>query len=165
MGISHSLDFLDRPSVARRTERDAPAPWSTAWVAEVTGATFRQVDWWVRHGLLGDDLQGVGQGQRRRFTPAQVEAVTALAELAALGCRDRWLAAAADAVLERRVAPAGEWLVVPLEGSPQRRPIGAVGAVTGACWMVPLWPCTASPAGAPLDRTASPRPGIDRGVA
>ena len=49
---------------------------STNDVVAATGATYRQVDYWVRTGLVpGQSPEGPGSGHRRRWHPAQVNRV------------------------------------------------------------------------------------------
>lgn len=139
---------LDEPrgrrSVARHADRHPQGdrvPWSTDWVAELTGASFRQCDHWIRTGVLGKHLEGRGSGSRRRFSPGDVEAVHALAALASVGCREEWLGRAVAAVRAGRVDPAGERLVLLLDGTCYRHPIGEYSRAVGPGWMVPLTPC------------------------
>lgn len=88
---------------------------STAWAADRTDATFRQIDYWARAGWLGDHHQGLGSGRRRHFTDADLEVVVALRQVASLGATERWLQHTAEAVRAERVRP-GEWLLVTIAG-------------------------------------------------
>ena len=163
MSAAQMYDRLERASVANRPPRpdnmpqaagNPQIPGSSAWVAQQTGASFRQVDYWVRHGLLGSRLQGLGSGAKRRYQPDDVEVIHALVALAALGCRDEWLAGAARAVRAARVNPAGERLIVELNGNAYRHPIDQPTNVPGPAWIVSL-----SPAEVPTDCTAKPSAG------
>ena len=56
---------------------------TSAEVAELAGVTYRQLDYWCRTGLLGEDLQRpTGSGYPRRFLPDDIRAVAALGLLA-----------------------------------------------------------------------------------
>lgn len=48
-------------------------PFSTAEVVAMTGASERQLGYWVRVGYLPPHLKGVGSGGRRSWTRADVE--------------------------------------------------------------------------------------------
>lgn len=48
---------------------------SSTEVTRLTGASYRQVDYWCRTGLIPGQLAGPGSGGRRRFTPEQVDRV------------------------------------------------------------------------------------------
>jgi len=92
-----------------------PLERSTGWAVDRTGATKRQLDYWGRGGLLGEDHHALGSGKRRRYSDADLEVIVALRHLAALGATEEWLHAGSGAVRVRRVAP-GEWLTVTLDG-------------------------------------------------
>ena len=47
----------------------------------MTGATYRQLDHWCRHGVFGEDYQNPGSGQRRRFNAADILAVAIITRL------------------------------------------------------------------------------------
>jgi DNA-binding transcriptional MerR regulator len=111
---------------------------STTVTQALTGATQRQVDYWIRKGLVGRHLKGLGSGANRAFTPADVEVVWALTQLAALGCSGERLEAAIEPVRLARVKPDGERLVVPLRGPAYRHPLDTPTAIRAAAWMIPL---------------------------
>ena len=50
----------------------------TVAVCEMTGATYRQIDYYCRRGLIPGQEQVIGSGMRRTFTEAQVERVRLL---------------------------------------------------------------------------------------
>ena len=55
-------------------------------VCEVTGVTYRQLDTWIRNGVVevsGDPTPG--NGYSREFTPSQVARISLLARLRRLG--------------------------------------------------------------------------------
>lgn len=106
--------------------------------ARIAGATFRQIDYWIRTGLACPHLRDMGSGTRRRYQAGDVEVLHALAQLSALGCRDDRMAAAADAVGSRRVASEGERLVVLLDGTTYRHPAHEGVTAAGPLWQVPL---------------------------
>lgn len=54
-------------------------------VACVTGASYRQVDYWCRSGLVPGQSEWVGQGRTRRWSYQQVRHVRALKALTEAG--------------------------------------------------------------------------------
>lgn len=56
---------------------DAIAPehvdYSTEEVAEMSGLTYRIVDYWCRQGAISPRVEAAGQGTRRRFSAEQAE--------------------------------------------------------------------------------------------
>lgn len=131
---------LDLPDMRRSVASGgSPGTGMNRDVAQaLTGATHRQQDYWIRRGLLGARLQNLGTGSRREFSTGDLEVLYALAQLAALGCTQQWMAAAADAVRASRVDPAGERLVVHLDGPAYRHPAGSAVSASGPLWLVPL---------------------------
>ncbi len=63
----------------RRTEPD-PLTYSTVEVAELTGATFRQIDYWTRAGLTHPVEHADGPGTRRRFPWNEVEVMAVVVD-------------------------------------------------------------------------------------
>lgn len=55
-------------------------------VVRRSGATYRQLDYWCRAGLFGEQLRGRGSGRRRGFTEEDVKVARGLARLSAAGC-------------------------------------------------------------------------------
>lgn len=53
-------------------------------VVALTGATYRQLDWWCRTGRIPGQEMVIGSGHRRQFTTRQVARVTKLVEASAL---------------------------------------------------------------------------------
>lgn len=152
---SSMYDQLQRAATHRRgTSMDEPRPWSTPWMAQHSGASVRQLNYWIEHGLLGRRNLQAGQGSRRRFTAAEFEVVAALVQLAALGAQHQRLEIAARAVRAARVNAMGERLVLLLDGTCFRHPAGQPISAQGPMWVVPLVPCPFSPAGDPSDGTA-----------
>ena len=49
-------------------------------VLQMTGCTYRQLDWWCRQGHIPGQPDVVGSGHRRAFTSAQVKRVKLLAK-------------------------------------------------------------------------------------
>lgn len=71
---------------------------STPETAEIAGASYRQVDYWCRNGILSpeNNLAGSGGGRNRRFTAEEVAVVAVLVEMSTLGATsDVWLRVAA----------------------------------------------------------------------
>lgn len=55
--------------------------YSTPEVCALTGLTYRQLDYWVRLGLIDPVVPAEGSGTRRRFSPEQVSALQVLARV------------------------------------------------------------------------------------
>jgi DNA-binding transcriptional MerR regulator len=62
--------------------------YTSAEVCAMTGASYRQVDYWARHGFIAGQATGPGTGRQRRWTADQVETVARLVEASKL--RTRW---------------------------------------------------------------------------
>lgn len=52
--------------------------YTTVQVSEMTGATYRMIDYWCRRGLIPGQDRVIGSGMRRHFTDEQVERVRRL---------------------------------------------------------------------------------------
>ena len=66
--------------------------YSSPEVVELTGATARQLVYWVDHGVVAPSLGASrGSGTRHRWSAGDVRTVKVLAELANLGCDHRTL--------------------------------------------------------------------------
>lgn len=86
-------------------------------ICEATGATPRQMDYWARCGVFGEEFQQLGSGSRRPWwKPNIVETVDICVQLSALGAQTPVLALAATVVAARPVVE-GEWLVVDQDGA------------------------------------------------
>lgn len=156
MGINHAA-LMDRAGERTRWRGagDADIPWSTAWVALHTGASYRQLDWWIRQGLVREDLMALGSGARRRFEPADLEIITTLTALAGLGCTGSSMMRAADSIRAKRVAPAGEWLLLTRGGDCRRFASTRAIVLDGPAWLVPVRPASSIvPAGTPAEVSA-----------
>lgn len=91
---------------------------TTREVVEMTGATYRQIDYWCRTGLIPGHRESVGSGRRRRFTEADVRR----ARLVALASR------LSNAPLEKVVAMLEHELTLQSLGREvQAIELGAVG--------------------------------------
>jgi DNA-binding transcriptional MerR regulator len=51
---------------------------TSAQMCRAAGVTYRQLDYWCREGLVRPAVEASGQGSRRRWSRADVGAVTAL---------------------------------------------------------------------------------------
>lgn len=124
----------------------SPDPgYSSSQVCDLTGATYRQLDYWVRTGILRPEYADAhGSGTQRRFAPEQVRLVRLIVRLRELGIGHEALIHAAE-----RVDDAGhaEWcdgyLIVTLDGSPivTIDPIPDVLDLDAAAWVVALRSC------------------------
>ena len=54
-------------------------------VCEQTGVSYRQLDWWIRTGLVSPLNDGLGTGSVRAFTEDDVRQVRTIAHLRELG--------------------------------------------------------------------------------
>ena len=62
---------------------DGDPSYSSADVCARTGATYRQLDYWTRVGLVAPSVSaGIGYGTRRRWSPADVAKVAEVAAVA-----------------------------------------------------------------------------------
>lgn len=60
--------------------------YSTSQVAVLSGATYRQLDYWASNGVLTPTVaDATGQGSRRSYSEADVERARVLAAVSALG--------------------------------------------------------------------------------
>jgi DNA-binding transcriptional MerR regulator len=68
--------------------------YSTTQVAERSGATYRQLDYWARNGVLeGSVTLGNGSGSRHVYSAADVERARVVAAVSQLGATSPILAA------------------------------------------------------------------------
>lgn len=69
---------------------------STKVTAKLAGATYRQVDYWCRIGVLSPVNRAAGSGNVRRFTIDEICVVAVIAELSRLGATgETWSTVAA----------------------------------------------------------------------
>lgn len=95
--------------MTRTRARTAVVEVSSEELADAVGISYRQVDYWVRSGLLRTAAPVEGSGRSRRFTPAEVKVARVVATLRRLGVGapaegDGLLRAVAEAVREGRPA-------------------------------------------------------------
>jgi hypothetical protein len=111
---------------------------STQEVCRRSRATYRQVDYWIRAGVIAPAIASAnGSGTRRAFTEDQVRVVRLVADLAALG--------ATTPVLTRAAAWAS---LHPFEAWHGLAYVDDEGFVStqapgGSCWAVDLAECSA----------------------
>lgn len=67
------------PSAEPKSDPDAPRRFSSSELMAMTGATYRQVDFWCRAGYLQETAHG--SGSARTFTPDEVATVHAVVQL------------------------------------------------------------------------------------
>lgn len=91
----------------------APATLSSVEVCTRAGCSYRQLDWWVRHGAITPTVGANGSGTQRRFTEADLVAVRVATRLSLLGAPARVRIAAAQAAA---VLDVDDWLVVTRRG-------------------------------------------------
>lgn len=116
-------------SIIEAREREV----SSTEACELTGATYRRLDYWCRQGWLGPRQMHVRSGGQRRFTTQDLELLDAIRQLQDVGCcgngpldpsaqaRAAALAAAIAVVRARPVAAGGEYLIVTHEPPRARR--------------------------------------------
>lgn len=61
---------------------------STRDAARISGATFRQLDYWERTGVLTASVPAKGSGSRRYYTDREVHVATVLAALSEACCNN-----------------------------------------------------------------------------
>jgi DNA-binding transcriptional MerR regulator len=54
---------------------------TTPQVCAITGASYRQIDYWARTGMVSPDVEAAGSGSRRGWHPDQLPKIKALAVL------------------------------------------------------------------------------------
>lgn len=67
---------------------------SASYLCEVTGATYRQIDYWCRLGVITPHQPADGSGSQRGFHATQVPPIAAMAQLALMGASADMLRAA-----------------------------------------------------------------------
>lgn len=124
----------------------SPDPgYSSSQVCTMTGATYRQLDYWVRTGILRPEYAVAnGSGTQRRFAPDQVRLVRLILRLRELGVGHDALVDAAARVDD---ADHADWnsgyLIVTVDGAPTVTldPIPEVLDLDAAAWVVSLRSC------------------------
>ena len=99
------MTMTDRTRPTKPT-RSEPLTYSTTEVIEMTGLSFRVLDYWLRTGaVVLVDGNTPGSGGRRRFTEDEVEAIqrlviryrAALADLDEIRSGEAWMQARVNA--------------------------------------------------------------------
>lgn len=99
-----------------------------------SGATYRQLDYWTRQGVLTPVIPASGTGTRRAFSQRQVRVVRMVADLARLGATEPVLKAAAR---DAELLPADYWW-----GMAYVTEDGTLGRVpASSCWAIDLGHC------------------------
>lgn len=79
-------------------------------VCELAGITYRQLDYWIRTGLIAPSIaEGHGSGTQRRFSATDVREVRLVAALMSQGIDQRRIRRALEWL---RDVPSARWLVV-----------------------------------------------------
>jgi hypothetical protein len=106
---------------------------SATEVCQRTGASYRQVDYWCRSGVIEPWVGATGNGSRRVFSEYQVRVVRLIADLAALGAQAPVLRRAA--VCAARIIDWTGIAFVDEDGNITYDPPGK------SCWLVDLGAC------------------------
>lgn len=118
---------------------------SSSQVCALTGASYRQLDYWVRTGIIRPELATAhGSGTQRRFAPEQVRLVRLILRLRELGLGHDAIVDAAARVDDANHADWHDgYLVVTLDGAPTVTldPIPDVLDLDDAAWVVSLRSC------------------------
>lgn len=103
---------------------------SSPQVLHFAGCSYRQLDYWVRTGVIEPERAARGSGSRRLFTERQAHGVRMVADLAALGAPSGVLRGAF--AYSQRLTEWTGLMFVDDEGTLTRNPPG------GSCWAVDL---------------------------
>lgn len=93
-----------------------------AEICRTAGITYRQLDYWCRHGYLGDTLRGQGSGRARPFKAHHIPLAWALGRLSSIGYQGPPLARAASFLHDSSVITKGATVGFDAYGSPVRGP-------------------------------------------
>lgn len=120
---------------------------TTDELARLVGATYRQVDYWVRHGYLTPDRAQPGSGVARIWTPEDLRVAGVVAQLRRMGAAADAVKAAARWLYTVEDLPAVDagWLVLtPLRLFPEPA-VDVVATLDGlerlvgaGAWVVPI---------------------------
>jgi hypothetical protein len=116
---------------------------TTDQVAARVGASYRQLDYWARLGVLSPDVVGAGgSGSRRRWSPVDTAAAQVVTRLARLGAGCEVTRRAADWIYANAwlaEALTDAYLIVELDGTVTPATGSGDWASCGAgAWVVPL---------------------------
>jgi hypothetical protein len=137
---------LEQPVRSITGVRDAAAQrgYSTHEVTTVTGASYRQLDYWSRTGVLQSSLRSAsGQGSRRLYSSDDVRAAAVLASLSTMldqtnGSVSRDARAAAVRLIQND--DAARWLVLTHDSATACHSVGELVAQLvgngGACVVI-----------------------------
>lgn len=111
------------------SDEPARADWSTYDVAWLTGATYRQLDYWIRTAPASEPLARharTGSGSRRRFTDDDVRLVDLIVRLIGAGVARELARHLASSIptgepINRQLVP-GVFLIVEWRSSTTSRP-------------------------------------------
>lgn len=78
--------------------------WTAREVCRIAGCTYRQLDYWIRTGLIFPAVQADGSGTRRQFSYDEVRIAVAVTLL-----RDSGIALIDRDIAERMAALEGSW--------------------------------------------------------
>lgn len=81
-----------QPGVLQEGGPQSEEALSTMDVVDLSGATYRQIDYWARQGVLYPAIGANGSGSHRRYTPLQAAVAAALVRLSKMGMHGRVLA-------------------------------------------------------------------------
>lgn len=110
------MEMIEDPGVRPNLHAQRGGLVTASYLCEVSGATYRQVDYWCRLGVIAPHQPADGSGTQRGFHASQVPVITCLAQLALMGASSDMLRAvyrhlSATTVAEWRgllhVSPAG----------------------------------------------------------
>jgi DNA-binding transcriptional MerR regulator len=107
-------------------------------VADMTGATYRNLDYWVRKGLLKPHHPMPGSGTVRYWRLIDVRVARALVAFSALGVTNsRMYEAISDAVYSAGDGRDAAWLVAYADGRAELLRENQA-SITEPCWIYPL---------------------------
>ena len=85
---------------------------STTEAAHKAGASFRQVDYWLRQGFVPGVKASTGTGVPRELTPSQVKFIGMMGSLVTAGMKPQEASELVKKLLKDREVRLGTWIKV-----------------------------------------------------
>lgn len=118
---------------------------STMTAASMAGVTNRQLDYWVRIGVIEPEISATGPGSHRRFAASQAPALRLVGHLMRMGAEARIVGRTARHLANYDFAARPKaFVIVSADGAAvQHLAVGLAEEVrlNGPCWVVPVAAC------------------------